>query len=668
MHLKKIMMPLWLALGFCIPLAWADEGEKKSGGDDLEEELRFLRAESVVVTASKTIEQVDKSVATVTVIPERQIRQMGARNLLDVLRVVPGLSIGQSASSIRQIEVRGVTSTFSERVLIMLNGHPVDHNLFWGGSTMVYDDLPIDNVKRVEVVRGPGSALYGANAFLATINVITKEAKDVNGAAMAVGGGSFGTQQYNGLMGKQMGEWHALANFNYSDTDGPDPRFASDALGHPGRTHLNERRRDLEWRFGYGDKAVIDGRFISKDTGSFVGPSGFLSKDSRFAHDDFFIRATLEHNITEELKITGRGYHSIFDMDQLLEFRPKGFYNFRSVSAKTGGELQLTYKPFSNNTLISGITYESQEQSGVRQDVGTSPATLIPALPFAKNAVRTLWGIYLQDLWDVTDNLRLMMGARYDDYSDFGDTFNPRMGFNWEFLPNYSMRFSYGTAFRAPTFSELYSKNNPTVRGNPNLQPETIDTYEVGFNANWTPQFTSTVTLFRNDIDQMIDRQISTDATGTIVRYANVAGIQSNGVEFVTQYRFSEGSYVALNYTYQDSQFVATDRRVQATPEHRGTAQANIALFDKLHWYSEAQVKGPTTRAAGDPRANSPGYVLVNTTLRTPNILPGLELNFSVFNLLDQQAVYPYAVPTVRDDFPQPGRTFFAKLRYDLPF
>lgn len=662
-------MPLCLALGAFHPLALAFADEKKNHGDDLEEELRFLKAESVVVTASKTAEPANKSVATVSVIPERQIRQMGARNLLDVLRTVPGLGIGQSASSVRQIEARGIMSTFSERVLVMLNGHPVDHNLFWGGSTMVYDDLPIDNIKRVEVVRGPGSALYGANAFLATINVITKEAKDINGAAVAVGGGSFDTQQYNGLFGKQAGDWHAMANMNYSDSEGPSSPLQSDALGQPGKTHLNERRRDLEWRLGYGEKAVIDGRFISKDTGSFVGPSGFLSNDSRFDHNDFFIRGTLEHHLTENLKLTGRGYHSLFDMDQLLEFRPNNFYNFRSLSQKTGGELQSTYQLAADNTLIGGITYESQQHSGVNQDIGTSPDTLLPAAPFARDATRELWGIYLQDLWDVTDSLRVMMGGRYDDYSDFGDTFNPRMGFNWAFMPDYSLRFSYGTAFRAPTFSELYSRNNPTVLGNPDLKPETIDTYEVGFNANWTPRANSTLTLFRNDVDQMIDRQIGTDALGnTIVHYANVAGIQSSGVEFASQYRFSENSYISFNYTYQDSHYVATAIRVKDTPEHRGTVQGNIALTDKVHWYSEALIKGQTTRAAGDPRQDTPGYVQINTTLRTPNILPGLELNFSVFNLLDHQAVYPYAVPAVRDDFPQAGRTFFAKLRYDLPF
>ncbi|MGZ8218501.1 TonB-dependent receptor plug domain-containing protein [Methylomagnum sp.] len=662
MRIKKIIGPLWLALGVLDPHAPVFADEKKGDGDDLEEELRFLRAESVVVTASKTVEQVDKSVATVTVIPERMIRQMGARNLLDVLRVVPGLGIGQSASGIRQLEVRGVMSTFSERVLIMLNGHSVDHNLFWGGSMWTYDDLPIDNVKRVEVVRGPGSALYGANAFLATINVITKDAGDIDGAAVAIGGGSHDTQQYNATLGKQVGEWHGMVNFNHSYTDGANSFVKRDALGFSGHTNLYERRNDVQWKVGYGKAAVFDGRYISKDTGSFVGPSAFLSSDTRFDHDDYFLRLTLEHQFTDRFTLTGRAYHSEFNMNQLLEFS-KGRYNrFLSDSLKTGGELQANYRFNDSNTLIGGFAYESQQQVNVQHRAGLSPDTLGPVPPFAKNAERDLWGLYIQDLWDVTEGLRLMLGARYDQYSDFGGTFNPRMGFNWEFLPGYSARFAYGTAFRAPTFSELFTINNPTVAGNPNLKPENIDTYELGFNAKLTSRWSTELTLFRNDITDMIGRKL---LTGTSFVYANLQGIQTNGLEFNTRYTLGEGSYLAANYTFQDSRFTNTGRKVPDTPEHRGTVQANFALFDHLHWYSEVLIKGPTSRAANDFRQDVPAYALVNTTWRALEILPGLELNFSVFNLLDKQAVYPF-LPVVPGDFPQPDRTFFAKLRYEI--
>lgn len=664
MRIKSRHFSIWLAVGALTPLT-ASAAPETASGEELEEELRFLKAETYVVTASKIPEKTEKSVATVTVISERQIHQMGARNLLDILRIVPGLGIAQSSSGMRQLEVRGVMSTYSERVLIMLNGHPVDHNLFWGGSMWTYDDLPIDNVKRVEVVRGPGSALYGANAFLATVNIITKDAGDVDGAAAAIGGGSFDTQQYNALAGKQKGEWHALANFNYSTTDGIDAYIQQDALKQSGDTNLYERRRDLEWKLGYGKKAVFDGRFIHKTAGTFTGPSGFLSSDSARDYDDYFLRFTSEHDVTDDLKLTALAYHSYFQSNDILEFRPNEFHRIFFENLKTGGGLQGTYRFSASNTLIAGAGYESQVQENVRHEVGPTPSTLNDFAPFTQNVDRQLWSVYVQDLWDLTDNLRLIAGARYDQYSDFGGTFNPRMGFNWEFAPGYAFRFSYGTAFRAPTFAELYATRQ-IIQGDPDLSPEEVETYEVGLNAKWTARWSSELTLFRNDISDMIGRQVSVDAGGLpSVQYANLNGIESEGIEVSSKYLFAENTYIAANYTFQSSHFIDTGIRVHDTPEHRGTFQGNVELLPNLQWYGEVQIKGPTTRASGDPRAGVAGYALVNTTLRAVELLPGLEVNFSVFNLLDKKTVTPF-VAVVPDDFPQAERTFFAKLRYEI--
>ncbi len=172
----------------------------------LEEEIKYLHAEAYTVTASKILENIDKSVATVSVIDSQQIRTMGARNLLDVLRIVPGLGITQSEQGFAEVEARGVrTAITSPKILLMINGHPLDHNLQNGGGFYAYDTTPVDDIKKIEIVRGTGSALYGANAFLAIINIITKQADDVKGVEMTARGGSFGSQQYNVSVGKDFG-------------------------------------------------------------------------------------------------------------------------------------------------------------------------------------------------------------------------------------------------------------------------------------------------------------------------------------------------------------------------------------------------------------------------------------------------------------------------------
>ncbi|MGZ5576541.1 MAG: TonB-dependent receptor plug domain-containing protein, partial [Methylobacter sp.] len=230
--IKYINTPLIGAL-ILNSVAFADAA---APNDDLEKELAYLAAErQVVVTASKMEEPVDKTIATTTIITQDDIAHIGARNLLDVLRLVPGIGITQTQFGWREIEVRGIKTLASEKVQIMLNGHPLDHNLQNAGSTWVYDDLPVDTIKRVEVVRGPGSALYGANAFLAVINIITQNAKDLSGLHTSAGWGSFDTQQYRASWGKQFdSSAEAALHFNFTDTNGINSPIPADSLSVQG--------------------------------------------------------------------------------------------------------------------------------------------------------------------------------------------------------------------------------------------------------------------------------------------------------------------------------------------------------------------------------------------------------------------------------------------------
>ena len=154
----------------------------------LEEEILWLKEETYVSTATKTLEDISKSGATVSVITATDLRNMGARNLMDALKRIPGVGIQTSSIGIPTIEVRGVKSDSSEKVLFLINGHAINNNLINGGATWAYGDFPIDEIKRVEVVRGPGSALYGTNAFVAIINIVTQTASDIEGTKVTLGG------------------------------------------------------------------------------------------------------------------------------------------------------------------------------------------------------------------------------------------------------------------------------------------------------------------------------------------------------------------------------------------------------------------------------------------------------------------------------------------------
>lgn len=631
----------------------------------LKDELRYLQAEAYTITASKVMENVEKSVATVSVIDDQQIRNMGARNLLDVLRVVPGLGITQSEIGIREIEVRGVrTASTSTKVLLMLNGHPLDHNTQNAGSLYIYDDLPIDDIKRIEVVRGTGSALYGANAFLSVINIITKNASDINGTEITVRGGSFDTQKYNIAFGKDVDGLKVGGNFHYADTNGFDALIKQDSLSlagqpskTPGHTDFHEKRYDLSWNGEYKD-FMFDGRYINKKTGTFVG-FGSFGPNSALEWTDYFFRLGYNHKFSDSLALNSKIHYTSFAFHNIWQVQPSTYFNAEIEDTKLGNDTQLTYQVNDKNTLIAGFFLEEQRQFDPVAQAGPSPKQLQAVAPWGMATNRFIWSMYTQDIWDILDNLRLVAGARYDEYSDFGGTTNPRIGLNWEIVNGYSMRFSYGTAFRAPAFGETTLINNAALLGNPNLKPEKIETLELGFSAHFSKSLQSQLTLYHSIFNDIISQ---TPVSASAVRYTNAGTAIAQGIEFETKYSFAKNTYLAFNYVFQDAQD-QDNRRLANTPKHRANIMANLELSEHVNLYADTLLKGSINRELGDMRNNVDGYGLINTALVLKDVgVKGLETSFSVYNLLDKDYFSPGSIG-VPNDLPQAGRAFFGSVK-----
>jgi len=642
-----------------------------ASNDDLEKELAYLAAErQVVITASKIEEHVDKTIATTTVITQNDIQHIGARNLLDVLRLVPGIGITQTQFGWREIEVRGVKTLTSEKVQIMLNGHPLDHNLQNAGSGWVYDDLPVDTIKRVEVVRGPGSALYGANAFLAVINIITQNAKDLNGVQTSAGWGSFDTQQYRASWGKQFdNSAEAALHFNFTDTNGINSSIPADSLSvqglnsvAPGKSQLTEGRYDLEWQLGYQD-FKLDGRYINKKAGTFFGAATILSDDrTQQDHNNYFLRLSRTWKIQDNFTLDTQIFHDFFSIDNIWQLAPTQFARFGLQDTRTGGEIQANYHISDVQTVISGFSYAKEQQGNLIDESGPDPEHLIQALSTTEERTRRRWGVYIEDVWDPLKNVRMTLGARYDRYSDFGGTFNPRMGFNWEFIKNYSLKFSYGTAYRAPAFGELGSVNNPVLLGNPTLKPEEVKTFESGIIAHPVVGLTTQATYYHSAINQIISPVASQT---TALQYANNGSLVSEGVELETRYDFDgnwQGSYVSANYVLQHS--TQLNRQLADVPRHRTNLTANWAIDNTWSSFAHVLIKDSTLRNPGDTRNDAPGYALFDMGLLGKNMFgKKVDISFNVYNVFDKRYYDP--APTGLSfigDYQMAGRTFFGHV------
>lgn len=265
-------------------------------------------------------------------------------------------------------------------------------------------------------------------------------------------------------------------------------------------------------------------------------------------------------------------------------------------------------------------------------------------------------------MFDPLKNLRLTVGARYDRYSDFGGTFNPRLGFNWEFIKNYSLKFSYGTAYRAPAFGELGLVNNALLLGNPALKPEVVKTFETGIIAHPLTGVTTQATYYHSAISQII---LQIPAQNAIYQYGNNGSVVAEGIEFEARYDFHgnmRGSYVSANHVLQHS----IDNNIQLAdiPRHRTNLTANWAIDNTWSTFANVFIKGNTLRVPSDTRNSLPAYVLVNTALLGKNMFgKKIDISFNIYNLFDKLYYDPApAYLGFIGDYQMSGRSFFGHV------
>src|SRR6185369_2684538 len=199
---------------------------------------------------------------------------------------VPGLGISINEYGINMIEVRGIRTISSEKILVMIDGHSLNKNFTGSALYDLADMLPMDNIRQVEVVRGPGSALYGNSAFVATINIITRNAEEINGLELKAGGGSFDSYKENLVGGKAIGDKLTVSgSLDHYQTIGPKLTVEADALSStpfskaPGTPNLNFKQNAAFLKVGYGD-LTFRGHYLTREQGDFIGLTSTLTDNS----------------------------------------------------------------------------------------------------------------------------------------------------------------------------------------------------------------------------------------------------------------------------------------------------------------------------------------------------------------------------------------------------
>ncbi|MDD4975692.1 MAG: TonB-dependent receptor [Bacteriovorax sp.] len=666
------------------------------------EELLKVR---IISIATGTKKPVAEAPAIASVITAQEIDAMGATTLDEVLEAAPGLhvSVGQGYGSTYLINGIG-SRPFNPEALLMINGTPIKL-LYTGDTIMRSGFLPVKMISRIEIIRGPGSALYGADAFSGVINVITKDASEIHGTQAGGGVANFGTQHAWVQYGEEIEEFKIGIMADYRNTDGYKGIITSDAqskldkaLGThaslaPGPVGLSQKETGLfldiekeKWRlrtsyFGQSNLGLGQGAADSLDPN---GRRSVARETIDLTYHDLKLGEYLD--FTSKLAYQ----HESVEFDNYALIFPPGANLGKGVfpnGALGSPEFFGRQFWFNNSLLFTGIElhrlrlaggYYLGQQYRVKNSKNSTPDfTPLPdiinvsgtALNFNSKKTRNSYYGYAQDEWRIADNFEFTYGARIDHYSDFGSTFNPRTALVWKTTSDLTMKLLYGRAFRAPTFLELYNINNLITLGNPNLRPETIDTYELGGDYRFTSNWQANFNFFHYRANELIN--FVKDHNATTATAQNIGSQNGNGFSLETNIKMSQDILLTANYSYIKTTNENSGKSAGDYPNQKIYARSDWEFRPNWYWDTQITWIGIRDREPTDPRDPLKGYATADLVLRRKSFFKHFDAMATVRNLFDADVREPSAGPgptsqtaAIPNDLPMAGRNFYGELSY----
>jgi len=639
---------------------WASLGateDLKAGQEASLEDLLKIK----ISTASKYEQLVGEAPASITIITQEEIRRFGYRILQDVFSSVPGFYSSYDRNySYLGVRGFGRPTDYNNRILLLLNGMQLNEAVF--GSVLLESGFGIDlfDVDRIEIVRGPGSTLYGTGAMLAVINVITKKGAGVNGLSLAGEAGSYGRLKGKAAYGTKLD--NGLDFFiagNWADVDGRDIYYKE----YDDPSTNNGLAQGLDWDRprslfaslsfkGFSLQAYNSSRKKGNPTGSWG--VDFNNPYAEFYDAQRFVEARYEREFSARLQMTVRGYYYVYDY--------YGHYSYSDVPTDdesadhlAGGEARFLWDTSSQNRVVLGLEYRNHLENSYFY--GGSDFVI-----FKGNFPEQVYSIYAQDELSLTSTLTLTAGFRNDYYSTIGNAFVPRASLIYRPFANSTLKFLYSEAFRAPNVYEREYVDSAETgyvdqKVNPALGAEKIRTLELAWEQRLSEGLFGTVSLYSFHMKNLIDLGI--DPTDGFYWYENSGSVNSKGIELGLNARFANGILGYASYSYQDSKDTVGESHLTNSPEHLVKAGVSFPVFEL--GYAGIQVLHESERLTVYDTKTKP-FFLANLNLVSKTFLQRFRASLLVNNLFDIEYAYPGGYEHLQDAIIQDGRDFILRL------
>lgn len=624
-----------------------------------------------VSTATHKATCAKQAASIVTVISGEEILNMGARDLMDVLRLVPGFDFGVDVSNVVGLGIRGIQA-HEGKVSVFIDGINITEHRY--GTTAFGNHFPVDGIDRIEVIRGPGSIRHGNFAEMGVINIITKSADQINGVKISGNYGRFqrgeARQNINLSAGKKWDDLEISFSGKYGRAHRSD-RVYFDPTGNSfdmsGDNQLDSRYGNLNIKYqDFSLRLLVDEYSVnSKDGFTRVRPTrSVMNKFNTYAAD-----LNYAHNFSDNIKLEGKAYfsrqspweRSIIDkgVSSLNERVYADYYKFN---------LKSTFASDDGDYLVLGGRFAQDKFTPQVTDTHTQIPTFRNYTVYTEGFYQTPW-------------VDILAGLRFDAYNIYGTNLAPRVALTKSFGP-FHFKALYSHAFRIPAggnyqLNDEYNQLNSLGQHIAQVMPEKTKTAELELGYSVFDNLDLTLNLFRIESKNIILYQVDSNNDDF---YINGKALDTQGIEAGLHFKDKRIGYLDLNYSYYQSIRNTADHYQIITPQGRIHDDMNLGFAThKVTANALAQVTpnfsvNQTMIFLSDRYSYSGSQLihyqptwLYNIYFRYQNLLTkGLDVGLGIYDIFNQQHEYVQPYNGGHPALPGPTRELMLNLSYSF--
>lgn len=608
----------------------------------------------VVTTPSMYEQSIQSTPVSTTIVTAQQINQQGYRTLSDLLAAQRSFYVAYDRNY-SYVGVRGYArpGDFNSRVLIMINGQRINDNYYDSGFIGREFPLSMQAIERVEIIRGPNSSVYGSNALLAVVNVVTR---DNDSMEVSVSAGRFHSYSAEAFVSKTLNTDQRLTvSLSTYRSEGDDalyyPVFDSPSTNN-GVYENNDGDLANKLFLEYTHRAFSFSAFYSKrikeiptaSYGTLFNSQGTEVEDIKMHWD-----ASWWHDFNDDIAMTWTLYGDRYDYsgDYIYDYPPVTI-NRENTTVDTLGVKGVVSHQVNKHHLMYGVEHR-KDHSFEYENFDVEPYFLYEQ----SDGDQDFSALFFQDEFASSQHWVWTMGVRLDKYSNFETSFNPRLSVQYNTDNDASWKLLATRAFRIPSVSDR------SVTGE--LRAETVKSLELEYEKLLTKNSNLMASVYFNQINNLISFRFDESLAETVA-FNNSSNVNSRGFELEYRYQLQNQLILSASYGYINAQ--SSNELVTAnSPKHSVKSKLLMPVFDD-YWRIgiNAQYLSERKTVFGD-KANA--YFLTNMTISsTDNVSETWQVSASLYNIFDKEYADPASINHTQTTIPQDGRRLYVEARY----